>query len=252
MLEFGLGFRASGQNEKGVEMITYQCPHCGKTLQIPEEYAGKSGKCNHCGQPITVPRNSFDFEEPIAPTPPPMPAVNTPQIADAQPSKQTTPQRTDLASKIGNLGLGMIGCGCLILALPVVAVVGIVFMGAVGVATDPNVGTQPTPSQPVNASPMPVTRQSTPRQTRRVEPQDKAAHEGITLAKFNKLTNGMSYRQVVAILGKEGTVMSTNTLPGINGNLTTTMYSWDAGFMASMTAMFQNDRLMSKSQLGLE
>lgn len=36
-------------------MIQYPCPYCGKSLSIPDQYAGKAGKCNHCGHAITVP-----------------------------------------------------------------------------------------------------------------------------------------------------------------------------------------------------
>jgi len=35
--------------------IPIQCPGCGQTLQIPEQYAGQTGKCQHCGGAITVP-----------------------------------------------------------------------------------------------------------------------------------------------------------------------------------------------------
>jgi len=39
----------------GVVMITLNCPKCGKTLNIPDEYAGKTGKCVDCQTPIHVP-----------------------------------------------------------------------------------------------------------------------------------------------------------------------------------------------------
>lgn len=35
--------------------IPIQCPGCGQTLQIPEQFAGQTGKCQHCGGAITVP-----------------------------------------------------------------------------------------------------------------------------------------------------------------------------------------------------
>lgn len=37
-------------------MIDYSCPHCGKELRIPPEYAGQRGKCNSCNNEIEVPR----------------------------------------------------------------------------------------------------------------------------------------------------------------------------------------------------
>lgn len=36
-------------------MIKVKCHTCGKSLEVPEEYAGKSGKCNSCGGTIRVP-----------------------------------------------------------------------------------------------------------------------------------------------------------------------------------------------------
>jgi len=33
------------------------CPHCRRTLAIPERYLGMRGTCNHCGGSITVRRN---------------------------------------------------------------------------------------------------------------------------------------------------------------------------------------------------
>jgi hypothetical protein len=42
--------------EKGRTMIHYDCPHCGHTLAIPEEFAGKKGRCNKCSAEIAVPR----------------------------------------------------------------------------------------------------------------------------------------------------------------------------------------------------
>lgn len=74
------------------------------------------------------------------------------------------------------------------------------------------------------------------------------AEADITMAKYNQIKTGMSYRQVVGILGKEGTEVTSNKVMGI----TTVMYQWDAGFMANMNATFQNDKLMSKAQLGLK
>lgn len=32
-----------------------KCPHCGQHLEIPEQYAGQSGRCKHCNQTFTAP-----------------------------------------------------------------------------------------------------------------------------------------------------------------------------------------------------
>lgn len=88
----------------------------------------------------------------------------------------------------------------------------------------------------------------------------KAAHEvqqqqqanTITLAQFNQIQNGMSYAQVVQIIGRQGTVISENTIGEGQFKTHTVMYQWEAGFMANMNAMFQNDKLMQKSQFGMK
>ena len=43
-------------------MIEYQCPHCANVLQIPEQYAGKTGTCAKCKASITVPESWIQEE----------------------------------------------------------------------------------------------------------------------------------------------------------------------------------------------
>lgn len=75
----------------------------------------------------------------------------------------------------------------------------------------------------------------------------------ITLAKFNQIQQGMTYEQVVRILGAEGEVMSETSFGSGQYATHTIMYTWKAGgFMANMNAMFQNGALISKAQLGLK
>ena len=79
-----------------------------------------------------------------------------------------------------------------------------------------------------------------------VEP---AAYNGATKAKFDRLEDGMSYAAAVKVLGAEGEVMSTSKMAGVK----TTMYMWKGtSFGGNMNAMFQNDKLITKSQMGLE
>lgn len=35
--------------------IPVRCPHCNTVLQVPEAYAGQTGKCQHCQGSISVP-----------------------------------------------------------------------------------------------------------------------------------------------------------------------------------------------------
>ena len=36
-------------------MIEYQCPHCNRTLKVPEKFVGFEGACSFCGARITIP-----------------------------------------------------------------------------------------------------------------------------------------------------------------------------------------------------
>src|SRR4051812_37897469 len=35
--------------------IPFACPHCGKQMQVPDQYAGQTGPCQQCGKPIAIP-----------------------------------------------------------------------------------------------------------------------------------------------------------------------------------------------------
>ena len=39
-------------------MIRFSCSHCGKSISVKDEYAGKRGKCPTCKQPVSVPSAS--------------------------------------------------------------------------------------------------------------------------------------------------------------------------------------------------
>lgn len=47
----------------------------------------------------------------------------------------------------------------------------------------------------------------------------------VTMESYNKLQLGMTYHEVVGILGKQGTEMSSNQF----GNMRTVMYQWEGG-----------------------
>ena len=68
----------------------------------------------------------------------------------------------------------------------------------------------------------------------------------VTLREFEQLSTGMSYEEAVAIIGAEGDIQSENEIMGIR----TVMYTWSNG-IANMNAMFQDNKLMSKAQIGL-
>lgn len=80
--------------------------------------------------------------------------------------------------------------------------------------------------------------------------KNTTSSSGVSIDTFNSLKTGMSYDEVVEILGKEGEVLSETDMSGTK----TVMYKWDgdSGYGSNMNAMFQNGKLISKSQFGLK
>lgn len=69
-----------------------------------------------------------------------------------------------------------------------------------------------------------------------------------SLAAFSQLQTGMSYQKAASIIGCAGSEMSRSEMAGY----VTVMYGWSGGFGGSMNAMFQNNKLVVKSQFGLK
>lgn len=83
------------------------------------------------------------------------------------------------------------------------------------------------------------------------EPEAAPANDPtMSAAEFAALKTGMSLAEAVAIIGSEGELMSENEMAGTR----TVMIQWEGegGFGANANAMFQNDKLIQKSQFGLE
>ena len=72
----------------------------------------------------------------------------------------------------------------------------------------------------------------------------------LNLEKFNKIETGMSYQDVVNIIGEEGTVLSESEI----GNIKSTIYSWygEGSIGANANVTFQNGKVVSKAQVGLK
>lgn len=77
----------------------------------------------------------------------------------------------------------------------------------------------------------------------------------VTFTKYQKIENGMSYHQVIEIIGAQGQESSRNHMDGVPGvvdAIETVMYQWINPNGSNMNAIFQNDKLMQKAQFGLE
>lgn len=76
--------------------------------------------------------------------------------------------------------------------------------------------------------------------------QDKDSTK-IDADKFAKIENGMTYDEVVSIIGSEGSEQSTNEIGGIK----TTMYEWESDGWGVATITFQNGKVTNKTQFGV-
>ena len=55
--------------------IAFACPHCGKQMNVDDQYGGQTGPCSGCGKPITIPPGKPNFAAP--PTGAPAAAAGT-------------------------------------------------------------------------------------------------------------------------------------------------------------------------------
>jgi hypothetical protein len=79
--------------------------------------------------------------------------------------------------------------------------------------------------------------------------------EIVTYDEYEKIKDGISYSQVVQIIGAQGEELSRNKIEGIPGvmeSIETVMYQWVNSSGGNMNAMFQNDKLIQKAQFGLK
>ncbi len=97
----------------------------------------------------------------------------------------------------------------------------------------------PTPSSSPNA---PNTA-STP-----VKSSNSTSSSSLTMAQYNQLKINMPKDEVERILGGPGTEISTST----GGGMTFSVYKWSGEDYTSIILSFRNDKIMSKSQVGLK
>jgi hypothetical protein len=69
----------------------------------------------------------------------------------------------------------------------------------------------------------------------------------VTKGEFDRVADGMTYEQVVQVIGAPGEVLSSSDIAGTK----TVMYSWKNSNGSNMNAMFQNGNLITKAQFGL-
>ena len=81
----------------------------------------------------------------------------------------------------------------------------------------------------------------------RQELTEQQASRTVSAAEFRQIQTGMTYQQVVQIVGFRGEETVRNEFAGT----TTVMYQWVNAGGSNMNAMFQDGRLTQKAQAGL-
>jgi hypothetical protein len=83
--------------------------------------------------------------------------------------------------------------------------------------------------------------------------EDEAASKvTITKEEFDKIQNGMTYEQVVKIVGGEGHKVSESGKPGTTEHTVMYDYQGEGDLGANASLMFQGGKLINKSQFGLK
>lgn len=79
------------------------------------------------------------------------------------------------------------------------------------------------------------------------EPSVTNSYCAVTAQEYERLQSGDTYATAVAKLGCKGSEISRSDIP----NYITVMYMWEGQPLgANMSATFQNDKLISKAQMG--
>jgi len=77
---------------------------------------------------------------------------------------------------------------------------------------------------------------------------DESSPDKITLEKYNRIEEGMTYEQVAELIGSQGNLVSERSFVGVS----TKTYNWPASNgIASATIIFNNGKVSAKSQIGL-
>lgn len=113
-------------------------------------------------------------------------------------------------------------------------------------STTPTLTNNPTITNVPITTPNP-SNTPTPKPNPTVSPKNNSSK--VTLEQFNRLQEGMTYQEVVSILGSEGEILSSSDIAGYK----TIMYMWEGNSLGgNMNAIFQNDKMISRAQFGLK
>lgn len=125
---------------------------------------------------------------------------------------------------------------------------GLMFLGFIAAMVGEPVPNRP--ATPTTTSEPSVQSQAVQSVAEELEPIDEPeipAGPSLTAASFAQCRPGMTFDEVVAIVGEPDQLMSENELSGFH----TAMYMWKGGFVANANMTFQDGKLVSKAQFGL-
>lgn len=114
-----------------------------------------------------------------------------------------------------------------------------------------NANTSPFPSDDVPANKETAKKEKESEKSGKdTKPDEKTVKtDKLTLENFNKIQTGMSYEEVVKILGTEGKLLNEYEYK----NVKTKMYKWDGVIPGeNMNAIFQDGKLTTKAQYALK
>lgn len=204
----------------GNEIATMLCHGCGKQIKFPESKIGKAAKCPGCATVLTL-RNDAELSDskPLANAI--APAVQQRTSASKPPEKQSGSGKVFMIVGGSFFGLFLLCCGC---------------GGLVALFDDSE------PSSDVALDNVVPGKESSESSSFEV-----VSSPSLTKETFDLCQTGMSYDQVVAIVGPPESTLSETDIGGIR----TIMYQWKGGFVANANMTFQDGKLVSKAQFGL-
>lgn len=214
--------------------IEMQCPECGKVLRSSSSEPGKLVRCPGCKSPFRLPES--DTPEAIAIQEDPVEravgnALNRRKVRQAVEQAEwaeTWKNRWQWAM----IGTFVVCC---------LAVVGAFLPKP-----------EPRPKKP---DPAPSAQHSTKEEKPekpdggRTLPKVKLPTlASVKMAHYEQVATGMTYADVVKIVGKEGKEQARSEVE----DFTITIFSWANWDGSNMTVIFQNGAVQSKTQLGLK
>lgn len=129
----------------------------------------------------------------------------------------------------------------------------LIIIVVIGIAGSSTNNTLPTSSSNTNSTNTAVDNTSTePAKPKEQEPEEPKSSPKISLDEFNQIQTGMTYQQVVDIIGSEGTVLSETDIG--EPQYKTTIYTWEGSgsLGANANITIQDGKVISKAQFGLK